>query len=429
MSKSMDSHSKSVHPCLPKVWKPFAAIAVASAALFLTACSDQVTSQQATFSETKAECAATAVPNSYVVHWRDGKSTVARGYTREDFEKEIFEPNKDAIRLAEQDQTISLSPMSSFAAENIRSVASVSTSASEDQWGQNMISASTAWNSGIKGAGVTVAVIDSGVDITHPQLRGRLYTNTAEIPGNGIDDDGNGYIDDVNGWDFDGNQAIVSDSAGHGTHVAGIILAEHGSSVVKGVAPEAKLLPLDFMNSAGQGNIGDAILAIQYAARQGARVINASWGGAPCSQTLSRTIAGLEAQGILFIAAAGNSGVDLDQVPEYPAAFTIANQITVGASTARDYSAAFSNYSRHLVHLFAPGASITSTYPGNRVAGLSGTSMAAPFVAGAAALLFSAHPTATAAQVRNAILSSVDQGGFAATTQGRLNISKALSSF
>lgn len=403
------------------------AILVASAALFLAACSDSTPAQQATFSETKAECAPTAVPNSYVIHWRDGRSTTARGYTREDFEKEIFEPNKEEIRFAEQDQTVSLSPMSSLAARNVRPY--VSAPAADDQWGPSMISAATAWNSGIKGAGVTVAVIDSGVDITHPQLRGRLYTNTAEIPGNGIDDDGNGYVDDVNGWDFDEQQAIVSDSAGHGTHVAGIIVAEHGDSAVKGIAPEAKLLPLDFMNASGQGNIGDAILAIQYAARQGARVINASWGGAPCSQTLSRTIASLEAQGILFIAAAGNSGVDLDQVPEYPAAFTIANQITVGASTARDYSAAFSNYSRHLVHLFAPGASITSTYPGNRVAGLSGTSMAAPFVAGAAALLFSAHPTATAAQVRNAIFSSVDQGGFAATTQGRLNISKALRAF
>lgn len=411
----------------PRAWEPMIAIVVAMAALALMGCGGEKKSEVATFHETKPECAETAVPNSYVVHWKDGSVTVERGYTREDFEREIFEPNKDDIRMAEQDQSIQISPREAGAATNVRAYDNVMTSAvPDDQWGQTITAAPDVWAAGVKGAGVIVAVVDSGVDITHPQLRGRLAINVREIPGNGIDDDDNGYIDDVSGWDFDGNQPIVSDTAGHGTHVAGIILAEHGTSTMKGMAPEAKILPLDFMTAAGSGNIGNAILAIQYAAKQGARVINASWGGSPCSKTLSRTIADLEERGILFVAAAGNDGVDIDQLPEYPAAFALPNQITVGASTARDYTASFSNFSYHLVHLFAPGASILSTYPGNQVAALSGTSMAAPFVSGAAALLFSARPHATATQVRSALLNSVDPGNFAAMTKGRLNVKKAL---
>lgn len=425
---SSEASSKS-----PRIWEPFFAIVIAAAALFLSGCIDSPTSQTNTFPETKAECAATAVPNSFVVHWKDGTVSVERGYTRNEFEKEVFEKYKDEISFAEQDQSIRLSPMSlapdRVSNSDVGAMAAAEDTSGQDTWGQSITGAQSAWNAGVRGAGVTVAVIDSGVDITHPQLRNQIYVNRAEIPGNGLDDDGNGYVDDVSGWDFDGDQPIVGDSAGHGTHVAGIVAADHVNGNVRGIAPEAKILPLDFMDSNGQGNLGDAILAIQYATQQGARIINASWGGAPCSQSLNRAIAELENRGVLFVAAAGNSGVNLDQLPEYPAAFTIPSQITVGASTARDFTAGFSNYSFKLVHLFAPGAQILSTYPGARSASLSGTSMAAPFVAGAAALVLSAHPNATAAQVRAALFGSVDRGGFAATTQGRLNISKAISGF
>jgi len=392
----------------------------------LTGCFEQNTTEVASFPETKPECAATAVPNTFVVHWKDGRVSVERGWTREEFEKEVFEPNKDDIALAEQDQTIYLSPQS-MAPE---AISDLNASASgEDTWGQNLVGASYAWNNGYRGQGVIVAVIDSGVDIQHPQLQSRIHVNAGEIPGNGVDDDENGYIDDVSGWDFYDNQPEVGDSSGHGTHVAGIISTEHSLGAIKGLAPDAKILPLDFMSATGQGQLGDAILAIQYAVQQGARVINASWGGAPCSQSLSRAILDLEKQGVIFVAAAGNSGVNLDQTPEYPAAFTIPSQITVGASTARDYSAVFSNYSFKLVHLFAPGAQIYSTYPNGATAALSGTSMAAPFVSGAAALLLSKRPSASAAEVRAAIFNSVDRGGFAAITQGRLNVQRAIERF
>lgn len=409
------------HSMKPRIWEPFVAVAVAAAALFLTGCMDTTETKSNSIAGTKPECTETAIPNSYVIHWKDSSVSVVRGWTREDFEKEIFEPNKNDIRIVEQDQKVQISPSAgSMKPQNIRPASGAgsvvgSSVAGDDMWGQTITLAQDAWGAGVRGEGVTVAVVDSGVDISHSQLISRLATNAGEIPGNDIDDDGNGYVDDVHGWDFDGDQPLVRDSAGHGTHVAGIILAEHGTSTVKGVAPAARLLPLDFMNASGQGNIGDAILAIKYAASQGARVINASWGGSPCSQTLIRTITEIETDGVLFVAAAGNSGVDIESSPEYPAAFILPNQITVGASTARDYTAGFSNFSYRLVHIFAPGAAIMSTYPGNRLASLSGTSMAAPFVAGAAALLFSAHPDATVAQVRSALLRSVDPGAFAAT--------------
>lgn len=394
--------------------------------VFLSGCFEQNSTQIASFPETKPECSSTAVPNTYIVHWKDGRVTLERGWTREEFERDVFEPNKEDISLAEQDQTVFLSPQSTTP----ESVSDLNASASQDDnWGQSLVGASSAWDNGFRGQGVVVAVIDSGVDISHPQLQARIYVNSREIPGNGIDDDENGYVDDISGWDFFEDQPNVGDNSGHGTHVAGIISTNHSAGAIKGLAPEAKILPLDFMSESGQGNLGDAILAMQYAVQQGARVINASWGGAPCSQSLSRAIADLEKQGVIFVAAAGNSGLNLEQTPEYPAAFAMPSQITVGASTVRDFTAGFSNYSFKLVHLFAPGAMIYSTYPEGRTAALSGTSMAAPFVSGAVALLLSKRPTASTAEIRSALFNSVDRGGFAAITRGRLNIQRALESF
>lgn len=406
----------SQHERPPKAFEPILAILIALA-LALSGCVGEDKTEIASFPETKPECLATSVPNSYVVRWKDGSVSVARGYTRDDFEKEIFEPNKADIALAEQDQQVQIQPYAS---------SSATSDLAAETWGLAAIGAEQAWASGAYGDGVIVAIVDSGVDITHPQLKGRIAINEKEIPGNGIDDDDNGYVDDVNGWDFERDSNEVGDSAGHGTHVAGIIAAEHDKGAVKGLAPKAKILPLDFMNAEGAGAIGDAILAIQYAADRGARVINASWGGAPCSKTLARTISDLAAKNVIFVAAAGNSGVSLDDVPEYPAAFSNPTQLTVGASTARGYTAAFSNFSYHYVHLFAPGAQIFSTWPGGRTASLSGTSMAAPFVSAAAALLISKNPALTAQQVRSSLLKHVDPGNFAASSQGRLNVPNAL---
>ena len=187
------------------------------------------------------------------------------------------------------------------------------------------------------------------------------------------------------------------------------------------------------MDDTGSGDLPVAIRAIQYAASRGARVINASWGGTYCSQAMKETIAALEGEGVLFVAAAGNngdglqaSGMSLESLPVFPAAIGASGQITIGASTSRDYMAGFSNFSYTLVDLVAPGSNIFSTYPGGGYKLESGTSMATPFVSGAAALLFGAHPTATVAQVKAALLGSVDRGPFAVASQGRLNVKAAL---
>ncbi|RYZ76013.1 MAG: alkaline serine protease, partial [Proteobacteria bacterium] len=219
---------------------------------------------------------------------------------------------------------------------------------------------------------------------------------------------------------------VVNDGSGHGTHVSGVIAADSSAGTIRGLAQGAKILPLDFMTNDGSGNISDAIRAMYYAASQGAKVINASWGGAPCSSTLQKAITDIGAQGVLFVAAAGNSGVDIEAEPEYPAAFGLPTQITVGASTSNDRMAIFSNYSYSLVNIMAPGVGIWSTYPGNSTQSMNGTSMASPFVAGAAAVLFGARPNATPQQVKSALLASVDAGPFQVETRGRLNLRKAL---
>jgi subtilisin family serine protease len=386
--------------------------------LALIACNQNQSSQQTTFPETKAECAATAVPNRFIVQWKNGTTTVEHAADREAFIRDVLEPNEGKITFAEHDQIVQLSEPGGITVGEA--------AADPADWGQTLVGAPDVWAQGVKGDGVIVAVVDSGVDITHSQIQPRLAINPGEIPNNGIDDDHNGYVDDVSGYDFESRTGDVKDGTGHGTHVAGTILADHTTGIVKGMAPEAKLLPLDFMDDEGSGSLSVAIEAMNYAAARGAKIINASWGGAPCSKSLERAITQLESKGILFISAAGNSGVDIEQNPEYPAAYALPNQLTIGASTARDYMSGFSNYSYHLVNLMAPGSQIFSTYPGNHTATMSGTSMATPFVSGAAALLWSFRPTATLAQIREAILNSVDPGNFAVSSHGRLNVKHAI---
>lgn len=396
----------------------------------LGACSNNVETTASDFSNAlrnpQAQCESTAVPNQFLVGWKDGSFSVEKAKDREDFIKKM-EPYKDQIDFAENDQIIRIEKPPAPAVS-----ASVTTMSDTTTWGQDMVAAPDVWAQGVLGEGVTVAVIDSGVDLTHPQLQNQLYTNPGEIPDNGIDDDDNGLIDDVHGYDFAADTGHVTDGTGHGTHVAGIIAADHNTGSVKGLAPKAKILALDFMNDAGEGQISNAIIAMYYAASQGAKVINASWGGAPCSKNLRNAIQALASEGVLFISASGNGdsrgiGLNLDVDPEYPAAFGLSNQITVGASSSRDYMAGFSNYSRTLVGLLAPGVGIYSTYPGNRIRALDGTSMATPFVSGAVALLMSAHPEASSAQIRSAILDSVDPGNYPVSSGGRLNIKKALT--
>lgn len=257
-----------------------------------------------------------------------------------------------------------------------------------DSWGLKKIQAPAAWAVG-PSAEVVVAVLDSGVDLNHEDLRHRLWRNSAEIAGNGKDDDHNGFADDVHGWNFVDGNANPADDNNHGTFCAGIIAAEADNGIgSRGVAPAARVLPVKMLDKSGMGTTASAIAAIRYAVENGARILNASWGGSNYDQALYDTVKWAGKQGALFIAAAGNDAHnnDVDPKPIYPAAFRLPTLISVAAYDAADKLAAFSNYGKETVHLGAPGVGIYSTIRGGyKIA--EGTSYAAPFVSGVAALL------------------------------------------
>lgn len=268
------------------------------------------------------------------------------------------------------------------------------------------INAPQAWDVGVGDPSFAVAVIDTGVLHTHPDLAANIWSNPGEIAGNGVDDDGNGYVDDVRGWDFAGIDANPVDEHGHGTHVAGTIGAVGGNGIGNaGVAWRCKLVPLRFIGATG-GLTSDAVLAIGYCRAKGIKVSNNSWGSTTFAQSLSDAIAQAGAAGHLFVAAAGNNSQDSGVAPFYPAAYPHASIISVAASNNDDARAYFSNWSSTSVDLCAPGMNIHSTHLSNAYTWMSGTSMAAPHVAGAAVLAWSANPDWNLSQVRSRILST-----------------------
>jgi subtilisin family serine protease/DNA-binding beta-propeller fold protein YncE len=249
-----------------------------------------------------------------------------------------------------------------------------------------------AWNVTTGSRDVIVAVIDSGIDASHPDLRDNVYVNPGEIPGNGVDDDGNGLVDDVSGWDFANGDNDPFDDLFHGTHVSGIIGAVGDNGVgVAGMAWRVRILPCKFLNSDGLGLSSNAIRAIDYATLMGARVLNNSWGGGALSLAMKDTIDAAAAAGAVFVVSAGNDGEDFAVAPQYPAAYTLPNVVAVAATDENDDLAAFSNFGGSVL-LGAPGVRVLSTLPGGQYGRLSGTSMSAPIVSGALALLLAAEP-------------------------------------
>jgi len=290
------------------------------------------------------------------------------------------------------------------------------------------IDAPEAWSVSTGSNTVIVAVLDTGIDIYHPDLAANIWVNLDETAGNGIDNDGNGYVDDVRGWDFVDEDNDPRCTNFHGTHVAGIIGAVGNNGLgVTGVAWNVKIMPLRFLNQSGTGYTSDAVRALDYARTNGAKIVNASWSGGGSSQALSDAIERFREAGGIFVAAAGNDGQNNDLTPKYPAAYPHDNLIAVAASDRNDQLASFSNYGTQTVDLAAPGSFILSAMPGGTYGYASGTSMAAPQVAGAAALVWSAHPEYTYSQVIQTLKDHADPILLNRVAHGRLNVGSALA--
>ena len=274
-----------------------------------------------------------------------------------------------------------------------------------NNWGADLIKAPTVWNNGHTGQGIIVAVIDTGVDYNHEDLKNNIWINTKEIAGNGIDDDGNGYIDDVRGWNFDNNNNNVLDNNGHGTHVSGTIAAENNGIGVTGIAYNSQIMPVKVLDANGSGSYSNITKGIYYAVDNGAKVINLSLGGDSANDTLKSAIEYASSKGVIVVMAAGNNG---DSIPSYPARYAYNSGIAVGAVDQNNNFANFSNRSgsQEIAYITAPGVNVYSTVPNNQYDTYSGTSMAAPHIAGVVALMLSANPNLTESQVRQIIIST-----------------------
>ena len=284
-----------------------------------------------------------------------------------------------------------------------------------DLWGMDNtdnvdIDAPEAWEAGVGGPAVTVAVIDTGVDYKHEDLAANMWRNPGEIPGNGIDDDGNGYVDDVYGYDFCNGDADPLDDHDHGTHCAGTIGAVGDNGIgVAGVCWNVRIMALKFLDADGYGSTADAIGCIEYAVQQGARVLSNSWGGGEYEQALKDAIDAAGAAGVLFVAAAGNEyGNNNDTYPAYPASYESDNILSVMSVDEYGSMSYFSNFGATSVDLGAPGSDILSCKRGGGYQYMSGTSMATPHVSGACALLLSLNSGATYQQVKSALLGTTD---------------------
>jgi subtilisin family serine protease len=288
-----------------------------------------------------------------------------------------------------------------------------------------------AWDTTQGSRNIVVAVSDTGVDMNHPDLRNNIWTNPGEIPDNGVDDDHNGFVDDVHGWDFVKQNNNPIDENNHGTHVSGIIGAEGNNDVgIAGINWQVSIMPVRFLDRNGSGYTSDGIATILYAARNGARIVNCSWGGDEASQALRDAIQYSYSRGTLVVAAAGNSAQNLDTYPSYPGGLSAAGVVSVGSSSGAGELSDFSNYGLFGTLIAAPGSNILSSIRNEKWGRMSGTSMASPMVAGVAALILSVAPNLNILGLRNAILNSTDdreEYRDLIATSGDLNAQKAIT--
>ncbi|KYG70091.1 S8 family peptidase [Bdellovibrio bacteriovorus] len=309
-------------------------------------------------------------------------------------------------------------------------------------WGLKKSDAARAWSVTKGSRDIVVAVIDTGIDIKHEDLKGNLWKNPGETgldaqgrdkATNGIDDDGNGFVDDVYGWNFVSNNNKLDDNHGHGTHIAGIIGAEAGNNKgITGISPEVSLMILKYYDPKvpGTDNLKNTVASIRYAVKMGAHIINYSGGGTEFSQEEYDAVAEAEKKGILFVAAAGNERSNSDQFHYYPADYKLKNIISVTAIDPSTQVLASSNYGIETVDIAAPGQNILSCLPGNAYGYMTGTSQATAFVTGAAALTMAHKQSFKAEDVKKYILATGDAQSQLASktrTSRQLNLYKALT--
>ena len=295
------------------------------------------------------------------------------------------------------------------------------------------LAALKAWAKSRGSDDVVVAVLDTGVDFTHPDLVSNIWFRPENVPQ--YKDDELGTFNDERGFNAADNQSDPMDDNGHGTHCAGIIGAEGDNDQgIVGINWKVQIMPLKFLGRGGFGTMKDAIEAINYAIdrkRNGVnvRIISASWGSTAYSKALEETIRAAGEEGILFVAAAGNNATSNDKSPHYPSNYELPNVISVAALDRNDQLASFSNFGVKTVHIAAPGREILSTWLGDEYREASGTSMATPYVSGVGALILSQEPNLSVEKLRERLLKSVDKidslnGKI--ENGGRLNAAKAL---
>jgi thermitase len=309
-------------------------------------------------------------------------------------------------------------------------------------WGLKKADATRAWALTKGNRQIVVAVIDTGLDIQHEDIKKNLWLNPGESGKdaqgrdrrtNGVDDDKNGFIDDVHGWNFVGNNPNLSDNHGHGTHIAGIIGAEaNNNRGIVGIAPEVSIMVLKYFDpqSPGTDNLKNTIKSINYAVENGAQIINYSGGGLEYSQDEHDAIDRARQKGILFVAAAGNEKSNSDKIPYYPADYGLDNIISVTAFNPSQEVLSSSNWGVKSVDLAAPGQNILSLLPGNSYGFMTGTSQATAFVTGAAALVMSHKTGFKYTDVKKYVLSTGDALTSLADktkTSRKLNLYKALT--
>ena len=289
------------------------------------------------------------------------------------------------------------------------------------QWALDQIEAPAAWDVITGTPTVVIAVLDTGIDVDHPDLAGRLWANPGEAPGNGLDDDGNGYVDDVRGWNFIADTNEVDDDDGHGTRVAGAAVAETDNNAgIAGVCWNCRLMPVKVMQAGGVANYSDVALGIIYAAAKGAEVINLSLGGYANSNTLRQAIE-IAADTSVVVGAAGD---DHSSTLFYPAAYP--DVLAVGGTTATDGRASFSNYG-DWVDVAAPAVAITTTLNGGGYGPASGTSLSAPLASGLVGLIWTQHPGWSAALIRAQVLHTTDALPGTQLGNGRIDAASAVT--